>query len=370
MNIRTFIPTLLMLVAFPSIPSWATEYVVPAGDVSVYFANLPKDATYLSFSAAAEYHASGDIVLPRKQYLVIDGKGCKLALGPSSNGFTTPIADQKTAAQRTGDRYTIRDFAAITGGRKAIDLQATLNSTVINCRLNGQTEAAVDLRFCLMARLENVLVTNPLARGFVMRCGEWPGANTMNSQSNHTVLEQCRVYCSQTTTQAFTVLNSGGVRLSDCISEGAEADHDLFLSARTDGDKEAYANNAVVKTFTLSNFHVEHRLRMASIHVNMPPKATVILENIYWNNPIGAPVIHYVSGQMNVSNIGWWNPDFRIHTTNPVPHINFDACHKALVVTDKPDETGDRAGALFLVGEAAAAKKLDLTYVRTTRRAM
>jgi hypothetical protein len=115
---------------------------------------------------------------------------------------------------------------------------------------------------------------------------------------------------------------------------------------------------------------VEHRLRKASIHVNMPPKATVQLENIYWNNPIGAPVIHYVSGQLNISNIGWWNPDFRIHTANPVPHINFDACHKALVVTDKPDETGDRAGALFLVGEAAATKKLDLTYVRTTRRAM
>ena len=360
----------LFLAGSLSTTSFATEYVVPAGDVSVYFANLPKDATYLSFSAAAEYHASGDIVLPRKQYLVIDGKGCKLSLGPVSNGFTTPIADQKTAAQRTGDRYTIRDFAAIVGGRKAVDLQATLNSTVINCRLNGQTEVAVDLRFCLMARLENVLVTNPAGRGFLIRCGDWSGANTMNSQSNHTVLEQCRVYCSKTTTAAFTVLNSGGVRMTDCISEGAEADNDLFLSARTDGDEEGYANNAVVKTFTLSNFHVEHRLRKASIHVNMPPKATVQLENIYWNNPIGAPVIHYVSGQLNVSNIGWWNPDFRIHTANPVPHINFDACHKALVVTDKPDETGDRAGALHLVGEAAATKKLDLTYVRTTRRAM
>lgn len=97
----------LFLAGSLSTTSFATEYVVPAGDVSVYFANLPKDATYLSFSAAAEYHASGDIVLPRKQYLVIDGKGCKLSLAPASNGFTTPITDQKTAAQRTGDRYKI-----------------------------------------------------------------------------------------------------------------------------------------------------------------------------------------------------------------------------------------------------------------------
>lgn len=348
----------------------ATEYVVPAGDVSAFFAKLPKDATYLSFSAAATYHAEGDIVLPRQQYLVIDGKGAKLSLGVNSNGFVAAVPDQKTAAQRTGDRYTIRDFAMITGGKKAVDLQATLNSTVVNCRMTGQTEVAVDLRFCLMARLENVLVSNPVKRGFLIRCGDWPGANTMNSQSNHTVLAQCRVYCSKTTTEAFSVLNTGGVRMTDCISEGAQADHDLFLSARTDGNEAMGANNAVVKAFTLSNFHVEHRLRKASIYVNMPPKATVNIDNVYWNSPIGAPVIHYVSGQLNVSNIGWWNPDFRIHTNSAVPHINFDACHKALVVTDKPDDTGKRCGALQLVGDHAPGRKLDPTYVRTTRRAM
>lgn len=359
---------LLVLCIMGSAWCRATEYVVPPGDVSAFFAQLPKDATYLSFSAASEYHAKGDIVLPAVQLLVIDGKGCKLSLGANSNGFTTPIVDQQMAAQRTGNRYTIRDFAMITGGRKAVDLQATLNSSVVNCRFTGQTEAAVDLRFCLMARLENVLVTNPVQRGFVVRCGDWPGATTSNSQSNHTVLAQCRVYCAKTTTQAFTVLNSGGVNMVDCISEGAEADHDLFLSARTDGEEANAANNAVVKAFSLSNFHVEHRLRKASIHVNMPPKATVQLHNIYWNSPIGAPVIHYVSGQLNVSNIGWWNPDFRIHTTSAVPHINFDACHKALVVPDKPDASGVRAGALELVGEGT--RKLDLTFVRTTRRAM
>ncbi|MBX2971704.1 MAG: hypothetical protein KF797_01245 [Flavobacteriales bacterium] len=365
------ITSFLLSILLCNVVSRATEYVVPAGDdVSAFFAKLPKDATYVSFSAAAEYHAKGDIILPRQQYLVIDGKGCRLSLGAGSNGFTTPITDQKMAAQRTGDRYTIRDFAMITGGRKAIDLQATLNSTVINCRLTGQTEAAVDLRFCLMARLENVLVTNPVERGFVVRCGDWPGANTSNSQSNHTVLSQCRVYCSKTTTEAFTVLNSGGVRMTDCISEGSPADYDLFLSARTDGNEAAAANNPVVKAFTLSNFHVEHRLRKASIHVNMPPKSTVNIDNVYWNSPIGAPVIHYVGGQLNVSNIGWWNPDFRITTSTPVPHINFDACHKALVIPDKPDDTGKRCGALQLVGDHVPGRKLDPTYVRITRRAM
>jgi len=348
----------------------AIEYVVPPGNVADFFASLPKDATYITFSAASEYYCETDIRLPMAQLLVIDGKGCKLSLGPNSNGFTMVVVDQKEAMRRTANRYTIRDFAMIQGGRKAIDLQATLNSTITNCRMTGQTEVAIDLRFCLMARVQNVLVTNPARKGIQVRSGDWPGANTHNSQSNHTVLDQCRVYCSSTSTEAFTVLNSGGVHMVDCISEGAIADYDLYLSASASTDPNVAATNPVVKSFSLSNFHVEHRLRKASIYVNMPIKSTVELNNIYWNSPVVAPVIHYVSGQVNVSNIGWWNPLFRIVTSSPRPHLNFDSCHKALVIPEKTDETGSKAGALELIGPSAVTGKLDLSFVRTTRRAM
>lgn len=350
--------------------SHAADYVVPPGDVAGFFATLPADARYVSFSAVAVYTCDKDIVLPARQMLIVDGRGCTLKLGPNSNGFTIRIADQKEAMKRTANRYVIRDFGAIEGGRRAVDLRATLNSTIENCRMTGQTEVAIDLRFCLMARVRNVLVTNPKARGIRVGCGDWPGSSTSNSQSNHTVLEQCRVFCSPTTTVAFTVLNSGGVNMVDCISEGHPSDHDLFLSARTDGDEGSAANNAVVKSFSLQNLHVEHRSRKASIYVNMPPKATVELKNIYWNHPIGAPVIMYVCGQLNVSNIGWWNPDFVIGTRLGTPHINFDACHKSLVVTDKPDASGVKAGCLQLLDPLRNQHRLDLSFVRTTRRAM
>jgi hypothetical protein len=77
------------------------EYVVPTGDVGSFFAKLPADATIVRFSAAAEYRANGDIVLPARQLLVIDGAGAKLILGPNSNGFTVRIADQQEANRRT-----------------------------------------------------------------------------------------------------------------------------------------------------------------------------------------------------------------------------------------------------------------------------
>lgn len=360
---------LLLGLALLRSPVFATEYVVPAGDVAAFFANLPKDATYVSFSAAAVYSAAGDIVLPERQLLVIDGKGCKLDLGPNSNGFTCQVADQKEAMRRTASRYTIRDFGSINGGKKAIDLKATLGSTVINCRFVGQTETAIDLRFCLMARIENVLVTNPKARGIVLRCGDWPGATTSNSQCNSTVLDQCRVYCAATTTEAFTVLNSGGVHMVDCISEGAQADHDLFLSASTNGDEQRMANNPVVKSFTLSNFHVEHKVRKASLYINMPAKASVDISNVYWNCKPSGPVILYVSGQLDLSNIGWWDPGFRIHTRVNAPRISIDLCHNALLIAEKVVENS-KAGALELVDPLPGNDQLKLGHVRTTRRAM
>jgi hypothetical protein len=347
---------------------WAnsTDHIVPANDVAGFFANLPKGATRVSFSAAAVYKCDTDIVLPDAQLLVIDGAGAKLLLGPKSNGFTRRIADQKDAEKRTGSRYIIRDFAAIEGGRKGVDLQATLNSVIENCRFTGQSEAAIDLRFTLMTRVENVLVTNPAKRGIVVRIGDWPGATWSNSQSNHTVLEQCRVYASATTTQAYSVLNCNGVRISDCISEGAGCDHDLYLSAAIDGNEDLPARNTVVKEFTLANFHVEHAVRKASIHVNMPTKSIVDLSHIYWNGKHVAPVILYISGQLNLSDIGWWDDGFVIATRVSAPRINVDRAHNGLVM-DKVAGGGIRAGVLVLQDALPGNEVLRLDYVRVTR---
>jgi hypothetical protein len=342
----------------------AKEYVVPAGDVGAYFAKLPADATYLSFSAASSYSSEGDIVLPDVTLLVIDGKGCTLKLGPNSNGFTRKIADQKDAQRRTSSRYLIKDFAAVEGGRKGVDLQASLGSIIINCRFRSQTEVAIDLRFCLMARIENVLVTSPAQQGIVVRDGDWPGATGTNSQSNSTVLDQCRVYASSTTTNAFAVINSGGVRMIDCISEGEPADRDLLLSAAPDGSVNALARNPVVKSFTLENFHVEHRVRKASIVVNMPPKAAVVLRNIYWNGPMDAPVIEYISGQLTLMDIGWWNNDFRIRTRISAPRITAVRCPGNLNAGDRVLRTSTSAGAFVLADPLPGNEKLNLSHIK------
>jgi hypothetical protein len=361
--------TAFLLAALPARME-AVTYSVPPGNVAGFFAALPEDATVVRFDGAAEYRCSADILLPPRPLLVIDGAGATLLLGPDSRGFTCEVPDQKAAIARLTSRYVIHDFALIEGGRKAIDLQATLGCSVRNIKCVRQTGTAVDLRFCLMARLEHVFVTNPTGRGIVVRQGDWPGATAFNSQSNSTVLEQCRVYCAATTTEAFAVFNSGGVRLSDCVSEGAPCDHDLFLSAVTDGDEASIAGNTVVKSFTLSNFHVEHAARSTSIHVNMPSKASVTLSNVYWNGPQKAPVIRYVMGQLNLEDIGWWHESFRIVTRLSAPRITVQRCHSLLQVGEKSERTERQAGVLHLDEPLVGTTQLKLNYVVVRDRAM
>lgn len=355
---------LILCIVVPISAVQAREYEVPVNDVAGFFAKLPEDATVVRFCAAATYRCDLDIVLPARQLLIVDGCGAKLVLGASSNGFTTRVADQQAALKHTASRYVIRDFAAIEGGRKAIDLKATLNSHLHDLRLTGQSEAAIDLRFCLMARIQNVLVTNPRDKGIVLRQGDWPGATATNSQSNSSVLEQCRVYCAATTTAAFSILNSGGVRLQDCISEGAAPQFDVFLSARMDGDEERTANNPVVKSFHCSNLHVEHSTRAASVHVNMPGKAVVDLQNVYWNGKQTAPVIRYMGGQVNLHDIGWWDASFHIATRVSAPRLHVERCPSALFITSDKNASPVQAGVLRLLDPLEGNGSLSLSHIR------
>lgn len=360
---------LFMLSVVPCVPPVAArDVVVPAGkDVGEFFAELPHDVTRVLFTEAAEYRSHGDIVLPPRKLLVIDGAGARLSLGAGSNGFTVAVEDQKEAMRRTGNRYTIRDFAVITGGRKAIDLKASLGSVVENLRLEKQTEAAIDLRFCLMCRVEGVLVTHPQDKGILVRTGDWPGAKNSNSQSNHTVVRHTRVYCAPTTSAAFTVLHCNGVRISDCISEGGPADYDLYLSAGPvlGEDSVARAGNPVVKQFVLENFHVEHKLRKASIFVNMPLQASVTLSGVYWNGGIGAPVIEYVNGQLNLVDIGWFNKQFEILSRNNQPAITVQRCHSELRIPRT--STDGRAGVLRVADTITGKEGLKMNNVRVDR---
>lgn len=225
-------------------------------DVAEIFRNLGSEIQFISFEPG-NYDVKDTLRLPRTGGLVIiDGNGAHLKL--SNMGFFSMPSGKDEAMLFNHTRYLIRNFSTITGGEKGVFLGSSFNTVIRNIEFVGQTKAAVDLVFCLMCTLENILVTNNFHDGIVLRTGrdidtkriEWDRAGVNNSQCNHTEVRSCRVYnrkgCTGT---SFKVLQSSGVRLVNCISEGFPNKRAVYFDA---------FGATTAKYFSIENFHLEH----------------------------------------------------------------------------------------------------------------
>jgi hypothetical protein len=231
--------------------------VIRSGDdVAAIFRKLPDDVRKITFEPA-EYIVTDTLHLPRTGGLVIiDGNGADLKL--KRTGFYSMPSSKDEAMLFNHTRYLIKDFSTISGGEKGVMLGSSFNTVIQNIEFVGQQEAAIDLIFCLMCTVENILVTNNFHDGIVLRTGrnvdtkeiEWDRAGLNNSQCNHTEVRSCRVYnrkgCTGT---SFKILQSSGVSLVNCISEGWPNKRAVYFDA---------LGATTAKYFTIENFHLEH----------------------------------------------------------------------------------------------------------------
>lgn len=231
-------------------------HISPGDDVAEIFKNLSDKVQRIAFEPG-DYLAKDTIHLPRTGGLVIiNGNGANLKL--TSMGFYSMPSSKDEAMLFNHTRYLIRNFSTISGGEKGIMFGSSFNTVIENVEFVGQKDAAIDLIFCLMTTIENVLVTNNYNDGIVLRTGknidtkelEWSRASLNNSQCNHSELRSCRVYnrkgCTGT---SFKVLQSSGVRLINCISEGWPNKRAVYFDA---------LGASTAKYFSIKNFHLEH----------------------------------------------------------------------------------------------------------------
>lgn len=226
----------------------------------------------VEFTGTKEYTISASIQLPvfkkgGRKSGVINGNGAIIRTKEELSIFKRIPSNQKDALDKyISARFIIRDLQ-FEGGAKGIDLGATYGSVLENSTFVGQSEAAIDLQFCLNAEINQCLVTNPKKNGIVVRCGEDWGGNGINSQSNHTVISQCRIYASKGMECSFKILGSSGVVLRDIISEGSgECDYSVYFDRQS---------STVVRLFTISNFHLEHAPKKAAVYLNHTGIATI-----------------------------------------------------------------------------------------------
>jgi len=218
----------------------------------------------LTFDGSRTYQINRSLRLPKGKgsHFVLNGEGCTLrATADSVNIFHRIPATQREALNEwVSTRFVIQDFTFVRGA-KGINLGATLGSAILRCNFYNHHIAAVDVQFGLQTRIEHCYATNCIKDNFVLRTGADWGGNDNNSQSNHSIIESCRVFARQGSESAFKVLGTGGVVINNCISEG-HGDINYAIYA----DRQ---NSTTVRLFKIENFHLEHAPLKAGIYLRM-----------------------------------------------------------------------------------------------------
>lgn len=254
----------------------------------------------LSFDGSRTYRVARSLELPRRSqagHFVLEGNGALLrADSDTIHIFNRIPRNQREALnEMMSTRFVIQDFV-FQDGAKAINLGATFASAILRCHFRNHHEAAVDIQFGLQTRIEHCLSTNCFKDNFVLRHGEDWGGNQNNSQSNHSVIESCRVFARKDGETSFKVLASGGVVLSNIISEGhGQVQYAVYADR---------LNSTTVRYFKIENFHLEHAPLKAGIYVRMSGNSEI--NGIYYQiarDEVPLILAGRQSGLMHVSNI-------------------------------------------------------------------
>lgn len=272
---------------------------------------------------------TGNYILPRLEKggrVYIDGQGEVIRLRSDSQGFITPILPNSSPLDATSTTYDIKNFT-IVGGRSAIKLYATFNSTFKNLDLIGQSEYSIRAAFSLMSRFENIRITRPQGHGIWLGPGNDDWATNWNSQCNGSVLDQVRVDSAPTQVgNNFTILHSNGVQMLNCISEGWG----------NDGWAIYYNGlNSTVKQFRVDNFHVEHgRLpKKGGIYISAMANSPVKISQLFvqgWNDPNNPVVFIDNNASVLMEQIGWWVKNMKIHLKFHAPRFKTRDTHPSL----------------------------------------
>lgn len=268
----------------------------------------------------------GSYELPRLErggIVYVDGWGTEIKLSPTSKGFFTPLLEGQSPLSATSTTYIIKNLR-ISGGKNAINMFATFNSVIENLECIGQSECSIKLAFSLMTRVQNIKITNPLGHGVWVGVGDDEWSTRSNSQCNNTVLDQVRVYNSKRTVgNSFTVDNSNGVKILNCVSEG-HTNVGYAIDYR--------GQNSTVKTFLVDNFHVEGLSTKGAIRIDGQANTSNTISRLYvqkYGSSIPTIVLENNS-PVNLEKIGWWNPNMYVLSKKFAPRIRINDCTHVL----------------------------------------
>lgn len=246
----------------------------------------------VEFEGTRTYKIKKPLELPRyskkgTRTIILNGNGCVIETKKSDISIFRRIPEDQSEAlnKMMSTRFVINDFT-LRGGAKGIDLGATFGSSINRCTFIDQKQAGVDIQFGLQTEINHCMVNNCFKDGFVLRCGKDWGGGVNNSQSNHSVIQSCRVYSrKENKGVSFRVLGTSGVVLRDIISEGHHNQWCIYVD---------YQGSTTVRLFKMENLHLENNPMKGAIYLRSTGIST--LDGIFYQKARNEWPLVYVPG--------------------------------------------------------------------------
>jgi hypothetical protein len=255
-------------------------------------------------------------------------------LDGSTSGLKSLIPrcpDDQTEALNVMQSWAIEIYNGYLKGKgastkTAIDLGSTYNSNVHDLQLDNFYDGIV-FRFCLMGTIRNIMVNGVTNVAINVDRGNWSGVGYANAQSNHTLVEQVRVFNNTGAFAAFQVLDASGVILRQCISEGGSPKYHVYWDSM---------GSTVVKDGWLMSMHLESASTIAGIKLFLASGYFVANGNFsQYDNVLYDVEASLGYPHMYVENVPWMTGGSRLKTKGTsviwaFSEVAFDPSNSAL----------------------------------------
>lgn len=230
----------------------------------------------------------------------IDGNYCKIISTGSVAVFNRPAPnDNGDANVMIALRFTIKNiWVKGTSSQIGFDLGPTYGAMYESIHCEDMDEA-IHTRFALKTVIQNCFATD-CNKGWTFDKGNWVGASNSNSQSNVSIIRDCRYYTNLIGDYGIAVKASSGCIVENCIVEGNKVRVGIDFDAQS---------STVVKDFTVRGLHLECTNGTTEACIKIRIAGGVITIEKVFGQYAGILVDAATQGgypYVRISNIPWW----------------------------------------------------------------
>jgi hypothetical protein len=240
------------------------RWVTTAAELNSAWAGLA-NGSVRSIHLASDITLTQPLVIPSNynRILEIDGHGAKITIPstvPTGIKRAYPSLSEANAGIDCQLRITNVIFQGASRTNTAIDVQATYGSEIKGCRIYD-FQTGIKSGWMMGTIIDQVYAWENYI-SLDLDYARFTGGSNSASQSNHTIVQNCKFRHSAGQFGAIKATAVSGLRIRGCIFEGIQNGSEYEVYFDDNG-------STVVKDFEISNCHIEQQQQTAGIYIRL-----------------------------------------------------------------------------------------------------